>query len=124
MQNSFSPAQYPQNPQKGSRRSNSEDFEDIEDAHAKPETVSRIPPEHSATQTDDVLPAPPLRPGDWVEWLSPALPRQEGEVLAVHGDGTFEVFHPLTEILRRLPVAWVTRILNAPTSQILEDSSS
>lgn len=55
-----------------------------------------------------------VRPGDGVEWLSPALPKQRGEVLAVHPDGTFEVYHPLSEILCRLPVAWITRVANNP----------
>ncbi|MEQ1679274.1 MAG: hypothetical protein ABL950_01510 [Nitrospira sp.] len=77
--------------------------------------ISGIPPEIDQTQTNDVPPAPPLKPGDWVEWLSPALPKQQGEVLAVRGDddGTFEVYHPLTEAVCRLSVSWVTRIMNA-----------
>src|SRR5690348_2229973 len=53
---------------------------------------------------------PVLQIGDWVEWLSDALPRQQGTVLAVHPDGTFEVFHPLTEAKCRLPVRWVTTV--------------
>lgn len=53
---------------------------------------------------------PLLCPGDIVEWRSQALPKQRGEVLAVHTDGTFEVWHPLTEALCRLPVAWVLRV--------------
>lgn len=52
-----------------------------------------------------------IQPGDVVAWLSPALPEQRGEVLAVHPDGTFEVFHPLSETICRLPVNWVTKIL-------------
>ena len=52
--------------------------------------------------------------GDLVEWLSPALPKQQGEVLAVHPDRTFEVFHPLTDTLCRLPVGWVIRLLRDP----------
>lgn len=52
--------------------------------------------------------------GDWVEWLSPALPTQHGEVLGVHNDGTFEVWHPLTETFCRLPVGWVIRVLKDP----------
>jgi hypothetical protein len=52
--------------------------------------------------------------GDWVEWLSPALPKQQGEVLAVYPDRTFEVFHPLTESLCRLPIGWVIRVLKDP----------
>jgi hypothetical protein len=51
-----------------------------------------------------------LRHGNWVEWLSPALPRQRGEVLAVHPDGTFTVFHSLSESLCRLPTAWIVRV--------------
>ena len=50
-----------------------------------------------------------IRPGDVVEWLSPALPKQQGEVLAVDGD-CFTVWHPLTEKLCRLPVSWITRM--------------
>ena len=115
MHGSFSPTQYPQNPQKGSHRSNSEDFEEIEDRHNKLETVFRIPRDHSATQTDDVPSVPLFKPGDLVEWLSPALPRQRGEVLAIEGDH-FTVFHPLAEALCRLPVFWVTRVVKAPTS--------
>jgi hypothetical protein len=55
-----------------------------------------------------------LRPGCWVEWLSPALPTCRGEVLAVYPDGTCQVFHPLTEHLCRLPVAWVTAVFEQP----------
>lgn len=58
-----------------------------------------------------------IRPGVWVEWLSPALPKQRGEVLAVHPDGTFEVFHPLTEILCRLPVGWITAVFEQPPDE-------
>lgn len=54
--------------------------------------------------------SPVLEPGDWAEWLSPALPHQRGEVLAVHPDRTFEVFHPLAEAICRLPVTWVTKV--------------
>lgn len=50
-----------------------------------------------------------IQPGVWVEWLSPALPKQRGEVLAVYDDGTFDVWHPLAETLCRLPVTWVIR---------------
>ena len=57
---------------------------------------------------------PVLRPGDLVEWLSPALPKQRGEILAVYQDRTFEVFQPLTEVLCRLPVVWVIRVLSDP----------
>jgi hypothetical protein len=55
-----------------------------------------------------------IQAGCWVEWLSPALPQQRGEVLAVNPDGTFEVFHPLTETLCRLPVKWVMKISEGP----------
>lgn len=55
--------------------------------------------------------------GDWVEWRSPALPKQQGEVLAVHPDRTFEVFHPLTEAVCRLPGAWVLRVLRNPMNR-------
>jgi len=64
-----------------------------------------------------------LRPGDVVEWLSPALPRQQGEILAVHDDGTFEVWHPLTERLCRLPMTWVTKVLNSPLDSMKEPTS-
>ena len=64
------------------------------------------------TKTNKVRPV--LHPGDWVEWLSQALPKQRGEVLAVHDDGTFQVWHPLSETLCRLPMTWVIRVLNAP----------
>jgi hypothetical protein len=57
---------------------------------------------------------PVLCPGDIVEWLSPALPKQRGEVLDVHQNGTFEVFHPLAEKLCRLPVVWVIRVVAHP----------
>ncbi|QPD06401.1 MAG: hypothetical protein Nkreftii_004175 [Candidatus Nitrospira kreftii] len=57
---------------------------------------------------------PVLHPGEWVEWRSPALPQQRGEVLAVYTDRTFEVFHPLTEAVCRLPIAWVTQVLRDP----------
>lgn len=67
-----------------------------------------------AKKPDTVRPV--LQAGDQVEWLSPALPPQRGEVLAVHSDGTFEVFHPLTEALCRLPVTWVTKILKPSVS--------
>lgn len=57
------------------------------------------------------LPIEDIQPGDMVAWLSPLLPEQQGEVLAVHPDETFLAFHPLTEILCKLPLAWVTRIV-------------
>ncbi len=65
---------------------------------------------------EDAPSAPTLKAGDWVEWLSPALPTQQGEVLAVYDDGTFEVFHPLSEIPCRLPISWITRVVNARTN--------
>jgi hypothetical protein len=55
-----------------------------------------------------------LHPGEWVEWRSPALPKQRGEVLAVYADRTFEVFHPLTEAVCRLPITWVIGVMRAP----------
>ncbi len=61
---------------------------------------------------------PALQPGDQVEWMSPALPRQQGEVLAIHEDGTFEVFVPISEVVCRLPISWITRnITTAPTQE-------
>ncbi len=57
---------------------------------------------------------PVLQAGDWVEWLSEALPRQQATVLAVHPDGTFEVFHPLALASRRLPIGWVTKVWKSP----------
>ena len=57
---------------------------------------------------------PVLHPGDIVEWLSQALPKQRGEVLEVYDDGTFEVWHPLAETLCRLPVTWVRQVLRDP----------
>ena len=57
-----------------------------------------------------------LCPGDIVEWLSPALPKQRGEVLAVYQSGTFEVFHPLAEKLCRLPMTWVIRVVTRPST--------
>lgn len=59
-------------------------------------------------QLDQVRPV--LQVGDWVEWMSEALPRQQGKVLAVYPDGTFEAFHPLTEAECRLPVRWVIAV--------------
>jgi hypothetical protein len=73
---------------------------------------------------DTIATRPAYQPGDWVEWQSPALFAQQGEVLAIYPDGTFEVFHPLAETLCRLPVAWVTRILKGPTSTIPEEPIS
>lgn len=57
-----------------------------------------------------VQPEQRIRPGDWVSWMSPALPAQEGDVLGIHPDGTFEAFHPLAESVRRMPVSWITRV--------------
>jgi hypothetical protein len=54
---------------------------------------------------------PVLCPGDIVEWLTPALPKQRGEVLEVYQDGIFEVFHPVTEKICRLPVRWIIRVV-------------
>ena len=56
-------------------------------------------------------------PGDVVEWLSPALPKQQGRVLGVYQDDSFEVFHPLSEALCRLPMAWITRVVNRSIHQ-------
>lgn len=76
------------------------------------------PVKPSTTPPDDGFPFLSLRPGDHVEWMSPALPRQQAEVLAVYDDGTFEAFHPLTGIVRRMPTAWITRnITTAPTQE-------
>ncbi|MGZ8373314.1 MAG: hypothetical protein ACXW4A_00160 [Nitrospira sp.] len=75
-----------------------------------------ILPESSCVQADDVLPTLPFRPGQWVEWLSPALPTQQGEVVALDADH-FEVYHPLTETLCRLPISWVTRVMKLPTNR-------
>ncbi len=69
---------------------------------------------HGKVRAVDVpLPIESMRAGDWVEWLSPALPKQQGEVLAVYPDGTFEVFHPLSETVCRLPTSWITRVTRA-----------
>lgn len=82
------------------------------DLHMKPGSPIEIPDEEAvrllAKKPDAVRPV--LCPGDIVEWLSPALHRQRGEVRAVHPDGTFEVFHPLTGVLCRLPIRWVTQV--------------
>lgn len=60
---------------------------------------------------------PVVQPGDRVEWLSPALPQQQGEVLAVSGD-YFDAYHPLSECVCRMPTAWITRnITTAPTQE-------
>lgn len=82
------------------------------DLHLKPGLAVDLPDGDAvrllAKKPDAVRPL--LYPGDFVEWRSPALPKQRGEVLGVHDDGTFEVWHPLTERLCRLPVAWVLRV--------------
>ena len=57
---------------------------------------------------------PVLHPGDVVEWLSPALPKQRGEVMAVYPDGNFEVFHSLAGRLCRLPMTWVIQVVERP----------
>lgn len=90
-------------PQKGSLPSHSEDIEDI--AHRGNRLGQPTEPSQEGRALGKV------RPGDWAEWRSPALPHQRGEVLAVHPDETFEVFHPLTERLCRLPLSWVTRVV-------------
>lgn len=115
MRGSSSPTQNPQNPQKDLSGGHSEDIEDFAEGPTdKPDTLiepgsvsvlsvpgSGIPPEISA---------PALAPCCIAEWLSPALPRQQAKVLAVHEDGTFEAFHPLSEFVCRMPQAWITRI--------------
>ena len=58
-----------------------------------------------------------IRPGMWIEWLSPALHACQAEVLVLHPEGIVEVFHPLTEILCRIPVSWVIRILDKTPRQ-------
>ena len=55
---------------------------------------------------------PVIEAGDWAEWLSPALPKQGEEVLVVYDEeGTFMVFHPLTRVICKLPMAWITRVV-------------
>lgn len=86
------------------------------DLHLRPGVPVDLPDDDAirllAKKPDAVRPV--VKPGDHVEWLSPALPKQQGEVLAINPDGTFEVYHPLTDILCRLPLAWVTRIIITP----------
>jgi len=73
-----------------------------------------------AKKPDTVRPV--LHPGDVVEWLSSALPKQRGEVLAVYDDGTFEVWHPLAETLCRLPMTWVIQqVVNRSIHSELEE---
>ena len=52
----------------------------------------------------------PLQAGQWVHYESPLFGLLAGEVLDVHLDGFLEVFHPVTEKLVRIPVAWVREI--------------
>lgn len=60
---------------------------------------------------------PALQPGDQIEWKSEALPVQTGEVLAISGD-YFDAYHPLSECVCRMPVAWITRnITTTPTQE-------
>lgn len=125
--------QYAQNPQNPSSALHFEDIGDFEyrevasdePVHAPDGTVSKTevtaqnPP---APKLNDEVAVrllakgpdkvgPVLCPGDVVEWLSPALPKQQGEVLGLYPDGTFEVLHPLSERLCRLPVVWVIRVV-------------
>lgn len=48
-----------------------------------------------------------LLPGQIVTWQSPALGTLSGELLAIHGDGSMSVFHPLTEAVARIPLSWL-----------------
>lgn len=86
------------------------------DLHLKPGLVD-LPDEDAvrllAKKPDAVRPM--IHPGDLVEWLSPALPKQQGEVLALDGD-RFEVYHPMTEVLCRLPISWITRVVKVSTN--------
>ncbi len=82
---------------------------DKPDILAEPGTVSVLSVPASGIPTE--ISAHALAPGCIAEWLSPALPRQQAKVLAVHEDGTFEAFHPLSEIVCRMPTAWITRVL-------------
>lgn len=88
------------------------------DLHLKPGSVADLPDEDATTLLAKASQAvcPVVQPGDLVEWLSPALPKQQAEVLDVYDDGTFEAFHPLSEIVCRMPTAWITRVVNAPTN--------
>ena len=70
-------------------------------------TATAPPGNTQATAKPRTLPL--LYPGDVVAWMSPALPRQQADVLAVHDDDTFEVLHPLTEVRCRLPMNWILR---------------
>ena|SRR5215831_2796848 len=85
------------------------------DLHLKPGHPIELPDEDAIrllAKTDKVRLV--FGPGEWVEWSSPALPKGNGEVLAVHPDETFEVFHSITEAVCRLPMIWVIRVLRDP----------
>lgn len=91
--------------------------------HLRDRTVDLRPGQPTELADDDAVQLmakkpdavrPVVQAGNWVEWLSLALPKQRGEVLAVHPDKTFEVYHPLTQAVCRLPVGWVTKILKRP----------
>ncbi len=58
----------------------------------------------------DAPSAPALKPGNLVEWQSPALFAQRGEVLAISGD-YFEAYHPVSECVCRMPTCWITRVV-------------
>ena len=47
------------------------------------------------------------RVGESIAWDSPLFGELSGELLAVHGDGHSDVFHPLKEGVARIPMAWV-----------------
>lgn len=88
------------------------------DLHLKPGLVVDLADDDAIRLMAKVPDAvrPVISPGDVVEWLSPALPKQIGEILAIHPDGTFDVFVPISEVVRRLPVAWITRVVTASTN--------
>ena len=95
------------------------------DLHLKPGLPVELPDGDALrllTKKPDAV-RPVLQAGNWVEWLSPALPPQQGEVLAVHPDGTFEVYHPLAEALCRLPITWVKRVVKDATQSSLSGGS-
>lgn len=87
-----------------------------EDLHLKPGPVD-LPDDDAmrllVKKPDAVRPV--VQPSDLVEWLSPALPKQQGEALAV-GVDSFLVFHPLSECVCQLPIQWITRVVTAPTN--------
>ena len=89
-----------------------------EDLHLKTSRPDRDAARLQQNKLDPVLPS--FQAGDWVEWLSPALREQQAEVRAVHPDNTFEVFHPLSLTLCRLPVRWVTKVWKGPPGAIHE----